>query len=191
MQEPLTPIEVTRFARACGLRREDLQHVRRSHIVQDHFSQKIFIVFVREGQQENHAVPVLDGHEYIVLYLLEYHKDDDEDDLWVPMVPPVVDCNATRRYYAQHLYQQLQPSLGHFHCKRTLAAILEEPASSIVTRYGLTHLPTVSGSIPDEGDDDWYRWYKRPVIWPFPSGPQSRSCWTAEVWNVWKSVWNV
>src|SRR5947207_1539722 len=134
MQEPLTPIVVTRFARACGLRREDLQYVRNSHIVQDHFSKRIFIVFTREGQQENHAVPILDGHESIVLSLLEYHKDDEEDDLWVPTVPPVVDCDATRRYYAQHLYQQLQPYLRHSHCKRTLATILEEPASSIVTR---------------------------------------------------------
>lgn len=137
-KEPPTLIELaTDFAKASGLRRKDLQRIRRNHIIDDPFTDEILIVLKRED--EDHLVPILLDHEDVALYLLKEHRKDE--DLWFPVIPAEIDCDASRQYYAQQLYEQLEQFQSPFNRKGALLAladILEEPLYGIIKRYGLT-----------------------------------------------------
>ena len=137
-KEPPTLIELaTDFAKASGLRRKDLQRIRRSHIIDDPMTSEILIVLKRED--EDHLVPILLDHEDVALYLLKEHRKDE--DLWFPVIPAEIDCDASRQYYAQQLYEQLeqfQPPFNRKGALLALADILEEPLYGIIKRYGLT-----------------------------------------------------
>ena len=127
----------TDFAKASGLRRKDLQRIRSSHIIDDPITSEILIVLKRED--EDHLVPILLDHEDVALYLLKEHRKDE--DLWFPVFPAEIDCDASRQYYAQQLYEQLEQFQSPFSRKRALtciADILEEPLYGIIKRYGLT-----------------------------------------------------
>src|SRR2546429_1861518 len=105
--EPPTLVELlTDFAKASGLRREDLQCIRTSHILDDPFSDEILIVYHRTGEDGYHHVPILLDHEDVVLYLGDVHRNDQ--DPWFPVIPTDVDCEATRRYYVQQLNAQAE-----------------------------------------------------------------------------------
>ena len=143
---------IAELARACGLRRSDLEHLRRGHILDHHSDGQadttFSVTFVRRHQRDEHIIPVLKDHQFVVTCFLDLHLYDNK--LWVPVVPPTVNCDATRRYYAQQQYLNLCSRWGKKSALTQLAAILEEPRSQIVERYDLRRCRAISPQASDQ-----------------------------------------